>query len=165
MTDSYSPTIDDATNRIYVVQQSKGSETSEKSSSTGGTSSNSNNSGTSNSGTSSDSAQINSQQTKAKKEADKEYIEKEFTTLQGSLVLMPSEETMSLKVGDIISLDGFGKNLSGAYYISEIERTIDSSSGYTMTLTVVKTAFGGTVVKKEEKKSSGERDKPATVSK
>lgn len=159
MTDSYSPTIDDATNRIYVVQQSKDSETSEKSSSTGGTSSNSN------SGTSSDSAQINSQQTKAKKEADKEYIEKEFTTLQGSLVLMPSEETMSLKVGDIISLDGFGKNLSGAYYISEIERTIDSSSGYTMTLTVVKTAFGGTVVKKEEKKSSGERDKPATVSK
>ena len=164
MTDSYSPTIDDATNRIYVVQQSKGSETSEKSSSTGGTSSNSN-IGTSNSGTSSDSAQINSQQTKAKKEADKEYIEKEFTTLQGSLVLMPSEETMSLKVGDIISLDGFGKNLSGAYYISEIERTIDSSSGYTMTLTVVKTAFGGTVVKKEENKSSGERDKPATVSK
>lgn len=160
MTDSYSPTIDDATNRIYVVQQSKGSETSEKSSSTGGTSSNSNNSGTS-----SDSAQINSQQTKAKKEADKEYIEKEFTTLQGSLVLMPSEETMSLKVGDIISLDGFGKNLSGAYYIAEIERTIDSSSGYTMTLTVVKTAFGGKVVKKEEKKSSGERDKPATVSK
>lgn len=160
MSDSYSPTIDDATNRIYVVQQSKGSETSEKSSSTGGTSSNS-----SNSGTSSDSAQINSQQTKAKKEADKEYIEKEFTTLQGSLVLMPSEETMSLKVGDIISLDGFGKNLSGAYYIAEIERTIDSSSGYTMTLTVVKTAFGGTVVKKEEKKSSGERDKPATVSK
>ena len=78
---------------------------------------------------------------------------------------MPSEETMSLKVGDIISLDGFGKNLSGAYYISEIERTIDSSSGYTMTLTVVKTAFGGKVVKKEEKKSSGERDKPATVSK
>lgn len=163
MTDSYSPTIDDATNRIYVVQQSKGSETSEKSSSTGGTSSNSNNSN--NSGTSSDSAQINSQQTKAKKEADKEYIEKEFTTLQGSLVLMPSEETMSLKVGDIISLDGFGNNLSGAYYIAEIERTIDSSSGYTMTLTVVKTAFGGTVVKKEEKKSSGERDKPATVSK
>lgn len=156
MTDSYSPTIDDATNRIYVVQQqNKGSETS---SSTSGTSSDSN------SGTS-DSAQINSQQTKAKKEADKEYIEKEFTTLQGSLVLMPSEETMSLKVGDIISLDGFGKNLSGAYYISEIERTIDSSSGYTMTLTVVKTAFGGTVVKKEEKKSSGERDKPATVSK
>ena len=159
MTDSYSPTIDDATNRIYVVQQSKGSETSEKSSSTGGTSSNSN------SGTSSDSAQINSQQTKAKKEADKEYIEKEFTTLQGSLVLMPSEETMLLKVGGIISLDGFGKNLSGAYYIAEIERTIDSSSGYTMTLTVVKTAFGGTVVKKEENKSSGERDKPATVSK
>lgn len=159
MTDSYSPTIDDATNRIYVVQQSKGSETSEKSSSTGGTSSNSN------SGTSSDSAQINSQQTKAKKEADKEYIEKEFTTLQGSLMLMPSEETMALKVGDIISLDGFGKNLSGAYYIAEIERTIDSSSGYTMTLTVVKTAFGGKVVKKEEKKSSGERDKPATVSK
>lgn len=158
MTDSYSPTIDDATNRIYVVQQqSKGSETSSEKSSSSSTNSDK--------GSSSDSAQINSQQTKAKKEADKEYIEKEFTTLQGSLVLMPSEETMLLKVGDIISLDGFGKNLSGAYYISEIERTIDSSSGYTMTLTVVKTAFGGTVVKKEEKKSSGERDKPATVSK
>lgn len=158
MTDSYSPTIDDATNRIYVVQQqSKGSETSSEKSSSSSTNSDK--------GSSSDSAQINSQQTKVKKEADKEYIEKEFTTLQGSLVLMPSEETMLLKVGDIISLDGFGKNLSGAYYISEIERTIDSSSGYTMTLTVVKTAFGGTVVKKEEKKSSGERDKPATVSK
>lgn len=158
MTDSYSPTIDDTTNRIYVVQQqSKGSETSSEKSSSSSTNSDK--------GSSSDSAQINSQQTKVKKEADKEYIEKEFTTLQGSLVLMPSEETMLLKVGDIISLDGFGKNLSGAYYISEIERTIDSSSGYTMTLTVVKTAFGGTVVKKEEKKSSGERDKPATVSK
>lgn len=158
MTDSYSPTIDDATNRIYVVQQqSKGSETSSEKSSSSSTNSDK--------GSSSDSAQINSQQTKVKKEADKEYIEKEFTTLQGSLVLMPSEETMALKVGDIISLDGFGNNLSGAYYISEIERTIDSSSGYTMTLTVVKTAFGGTVVKKEEKKSSGERDKPATVSK
>lgn len=149
MADSYSPTIDDSTNRIYIQREENTT---------------SNNAGGSASNSGANSTQINQQQTKAKKEADKEYIEKEFTTLQGSLVLMPSEETMLIKIGDIISLDGFGKNLSGTYFVSEIERTIDSSSGYSMTLTVVKTAFGGKVVKKEEN-SSGERDKPATVEK
>lgn len=77
---------------------------------------------------------------------------------------MPSEELMLLKVGEIISLNGLGNNLSGTYYVDEINRTLDSSGGYFMELTVVKTAFGGKVVKKEENKG-GQRDKPSTVDK
>lgn len=104
-------------------------------------------------------------QTQSKNEADKEYIEKEFATLQGTLVVMPSEETMLAKIGKVVSLDGFGKHLSGNYYIKGIRREINNSTGFSMEFDVVKTAFGGKIIKKEEKSTSGEREKPKVVDK
>ena len=104
-------------------------------------------------------------QTQSKNKADKEYIDKEFTTLQGTLVVMPSEETMTAKIGKIISVSGFGKHLSGNYYIKGIRREINNSTGFSMEFDVVKTAFGGKIIKKEENSLSGEREKPKVVDK
>lgn len=104
-------------------------------------------------------------QTQSKNQADKEYIDKEFTTLQGTLVVMPSEETMTAKIGKIVSLSGFGKHLSGNYYIKGIRREINNSTGFSMEFDVVKTAFGGKIIKKEENSLSGEREKPKVVDK
>lgn len=78
-------------------------------------------------------------------EADSEYIEIEFNTLEGELNLIASPKTIKLKVGQTIMIDGVGKYLSGLYYISAVKRTIDNSSGYTHTLTVIKTGFGSSL--------------------
>lgn len=107
---------------------------------------------------------VNSQ-TQSKNLADKDYIDREFATLHGTLVVMPSERTMLAKIGQIISLEGFGKYLSGNYYIKGIRREINNSIGYSMEFEVVKTAFGGKLVKKEENSNSGEREKPKVVDK
>lgn len=97
-------------------------------------------------------------QTKSKKKADREFIEKEFTTLNGTLRLAPSCSVMSLKLGDVIQLMGLGKNLSGSYYISGITRVLNDD-GFSMSISVIKTSFGGKIVTKED---SGRQD---TVSK
>ena len=153
MSDSYSPTLDVTWNRTdgNIYENTNNNTTN-------------NTNSTSSQDKVSESAVSESQQTGVKKEADKEYIETEFTTLRGTLRLMPSEESMLIKIGDIISLNGIGKNLSGNYFVDEIQRTIDSSNGYSMELVVVKTAFGGKIVKKQED-SSGQREKPKTVEK
>lgn len=74
-------------------------------------------------------------------EADRDYIEIEFRTLVGQLRLIPTPKTISLRVGQTIELGGIGSYLSGKYFISDIRRTV-SNSGYTHTLTVIKTGFG-----------------------
>lgn len=78
-------------------------------------------------------------------EADSEYIEIEFNTLEGELNLIASPATIKLKVGQTIKIEGVGKYLSGLYYISAVKRTIDNSSGYSHTLTVIKTGFGSSL--------------------
>lgn len=89
---------------------------------------------------------------KSKKKADKEIIDQDFDTLTGELKLKPTKETMKLNVGDNIVLDGFGTYLSGTYLITGIKRTIDGSSGYSQTLTVTKTGFDSSSLKREVKK-------------
>lgn len=91
----------------------------------------------------------NDTQTKSKKKADREFIEKEFTTLTGTLDLAPSCSVMGLKLGDVIQLMGLGKNLSGSYYISGITRVLNSN-GFSMSLSVIKTSFGGKIITKED---------------
>lgn len=81
----------------------------------------------------------------SKLKADKDYIEIEFNTLQGSLVVTPSEKTMPIRVGNTVQLSGFGNYLSGQYYVSGVERHLSVDSGYTQSLTVVKTGFGDSV--------------------
>lgn len=91
----------------------------------------------SNSASADSSSKVNSQA-----KADSEYIEIEFNTLEGELNVISSKKTLPIKPGHTIDLRGVGKYLSGLYYISGVKRTLDTSSGYTHTLSVIKTGFG-----------------------
>ena len=77
----------------------------------------------------------------SKGEADREYIEQEYNTLEGDLAVIPNEKTIRIKTGDTISLLGFGKVLSGKYYVSGVKRTITKDDGYSNSLTVMKNGF------------------------
>lgn len=81
---------------------------------------------------------------KSKKKATQENDSKEFRTLQGSLKLRVNTKTIKLRVGETVRLIGLGKYLSGLYYITEISRTLDSS-GYSQSITVIKTNFTKTL--------------------
>lgn len=82
----------------------------------------------------------------AQVQAESEYIEVEYNTLQGELSIVPTDNSLKIKVGDTIKLKGVGKYLSGLYFVSEIKRTI-GSDGYNQTLTVIKTGFGDSLKK------------------
>lgn len=85
----------------------------------------------------------------------KKYNTIKLRTLSGTLNFVANENTIKLKAGDTIELKGFGKYLSGKYYIQDLTRSI-SSRGYTNSATVIKTDFGESVkvVKKTSKKKS-----------
>lgn len=88
---------------------------------------------------------------------EKEYNTIELNTLQGTLSFIANENTIKLKAGDTVKLEGLGKYLSGDYYVKEVTRQI-SSSGYTHSAVLIKTDFGkslkltGSTPKKEETK-------------
>lgn len=86
----------------------------------------------------------------------KKYNTIKLRTLTGTLNFVANENTIKLKAGDTIELKGFGKYLSGKYYIQDLTRTI-SSSGYSNSATVIKTNFGESV--KIIKKSSNKGKK------
>lgn len=73
--------------------------------------------------------------------ADAEYNTIEYNILEGELVFIVTEETIKLKAGDTIKLNGLGKYLSGDYYIVSINRSI-SNDGYSHSATVIRTNFG-----------------------
>ena len=93
----------------------------------------------------------------------KKYNDIEINTLEGALNFIVTEETIKVKAGDTIKLQGIGTHLSGSYYVKDITRQI-SSNGYSHSATLIKTDFGSeikvatssskksTTVKKEEKK-------------
>lgn len=60
---------------------------------------------------------------------EKKYNTIEINTLEGSLSFIVTEETIKLKAGDTVKLEGLGKFLSGNYYVQDVTRQI-SSSGY-----------------------------------
>ena len=72
---------------------------------------------------------------------EKQYNNIELNTLEGSLSFVATEETIQLKVGDTVKIEGIGKYLSGDYYVKELVRQI-SSNGYEHTATLIKTDFG-----------------------
>ena len=80
---------------------------------------------------------------------EKKYNTIEINTLNGSLQYIANKDTIKLKAGDTIKLEGIGTYLSGDYYVQDITRTLDSS-GYTHTATLVKTNFGKSLKKKTE---------------
>ena len=72
------------------------------------------------------------------KNKTKEY---EYRILTGKINLLVTKNTLKLKVGDTVYCKGFGKYLSGKYFINDITRTI-STSGFATSATLIRMDFG-----------------------
>lgn len=130
---------------------SKSSGSSKSSSSSGSSSSNSSNSSKGDNLSSS-----SSNKNESKGSVEKKYNTIEINTLNGTLNFIVTEETIKLKAGDTVKLQGLGKYLSGNYYVKDITRQI-SNNGYSHSATLIKTDFGNslkTVSKTSAKKNS-----------
>lgn len=100
----------------------------------------------------------------SKGSVEKKYNEIEIRTLSGTLNFIVTEQTIKLKAGDTVKLQGLGKYLSGRYYVQDITRQI-SSSGYSHSATLIKTDFGESLkVSSSEKKSKKTKGKKTTKS-
>jgi len=86
--------------------------------------------------TSGSSSKVNSS-AKATKAANEET----YNTLEGDVELQVTPTAFKLHQNNTVTLSGFGKYLTGKYYITKIVRTIDSSNNYSQTMTVIKTEF------------------------
>lgn len=74
--------------------------------------------------------------------AEREYREIEYNTLRGEAQLMPTMELMGLRYMQTVNFNGLGKYLSGAYFVESVRRTLDTSIGYSLNVTLIKTGFG-----------------------
>ena len=96
-------------------------------------------------------------------DVEKKYNTIEINTLNGSLSFIVTEETIKLKAGDTVKLNGLGKYLSGNYYVKDITRQI-SSSGYSHSATLIKTDFGKSLKVSSSKKSTKKETKKVNSS-
>ena len=92
-------------------------------------------------------------------QVEKKYNYIEVNTLSGTLNFIVNEDTIKLKAGDTVKLNGRGKYLSGNYYVKDITRQI-SSSGYSHSATLIKTDVGSSL-----KTSTKSKDKKKPVKK
>lgn len=92
-------------------------------------------------------------------QVEKKYNYIEVNTLSGTLNFIVNEDTIKLKSGDTVKLNGLGKYLSGNYYVKDITRQI-SSSGYSHSATLIKTDVGSSL-----KTSTKSKDKKKPVKK
>ena len=101
-----------------------------------------------------------SNKNESKGSVEKKYNTIEINTLNGTLNFIVTEETIKLKAGDTVKLQGLGKYLSGDYYVKDITRQI-SKNGYSHSATLIKTDFGNslkTASKTSAKKNSTKKD-------
>ena len=96
-------------------------------------------------------------------DVEKKYNTIEINTLNGTLSFIVTEETIKLKAGDTVKLNGLGKYLSGNYYVKDITRQI-SSSGYSHSATLIKTDFGKSLKISSSKKSTKKKTKKVNSS-
>ena len=85
-----------------------------------------------------------SNKNESKGSVEKQYNTIEINTLSGTLNFVASEETIKLKAGDTVKLQGLGKYLSGDYYVKDITRQV-SKKGYSHSATLIKTDFGNSL--------------------
>ena len=78
----------------------------------------------------------------AKGISNKTYVEHEHYTLEGDMELLPDTRTVKIEAGDTVNCLGFGKHLSGLYFVEEVTRSIDNSGGYSHGIRVHKNGFG-----------------------
>ena len=86
----------------------------------------------------------NSDQNSSAGSVEKKYNTIEINTLSGSLSFIVTEETIKLRAGDTVNIQGIGKYLSGSYYVQDITRQI-SSNGYSHNATLIRTDFGSSL--------------------
>lgn len=123
----------------YTYDPSTGEWT--KSTSDSGSSSNQNSSNVSASRGSDNLTSSSSDKNSSTGSVEKQYNTIEINTLSGTLSIIVNEETIKLRAGDTVSIQGIGKYLSGKYYIKDITRQV-SSNGYSHSATVIRTDFG-----------------------
>lgn len=95
---------------------------------------------------------------------EKKYNYIEVNTLSGTLSFIVTEETIKLKAGETVKLQGLGKYLSGNYYVKDITRQI-SSNGYAHSATLIKTDFGTSLKKSTTTNKKKNTNKKKTVTK
>ena len=152
---NYDPKTGEWTKTTSNSGSSSKSSGSSKSSSSSGSSSNSSNSSKGDNLSSS-----SSNKNESKGSVEKKYNTIEINTLNGTLNFIVTEETIKLKAGDTVKLQGLGKYLSGDYYVKDITRQI-SNNGYSHSATLIKTDFGEslkTASKTSAKKNSTKKD-------
>lgn len=86
--------------------------------------------------------------------AEKQYIDIEFNTLVGDMTLIPTKENMKIHTNNTIELRGVGKYLSGLFFVSEVKRTLDANSGYTLSIGLYRNGFGDSLKKAQDFNSS-----------
>lgn len=74
--------------------------------------------------------------------ASKNNKKVEFRNLVGELALRPYNHTMKVGLASTVRLMGFGKYLSGHYFVKKRSFSISGGSVMNMSLTVIKTRFG-----------------------
>lgn len=136
MARSSSYTYDPKTGKWTKSTTTNTSSSKSPSSSNNGSKSNNNTTNKSDNLTSSNSDKDSSTGT-----VEKKYNTIEINTLNGTLSFIVTEETIKLKAGDTVKLNGLGKYLSGSYYVKDMTRQI-SSNGYAHSATLIKTDFG-----------------------
>ena len=105
-----------------------------------------NNSGSknNNSGSNSNLSSNNTDNSTSTGAVEQEYNYIEINTLEGTVSVVPTIATLKVKVGDTVSLQGFGNTLSGLYYVKEVNKQINAS-GLTLTWTVMRSNFGSSL--------------------
>ena len=107
-----------------------------------------------------------SNKNESKGSVEKKYNTIEINTLNGTLNFIVTEETIKLKAGDTVKLQGLGKYLSGDYYVKDITRQV-SKNGYSHSATLIKTDFGNSLktVSKTSAKNNNNTKKDSTKKK
>ena len=100
----------------------------------------------------------------ARGKAEKQKNKSEYYTLSGNLSVLPTVKNIQIKTAQTLKLCGFGKWLSGKYYVSSITRRIDGSNGYSEDMEVLNPDFRkqikkNTSVKKKAKKKKNKKKK------
>ena len=85
---------------------------------------------------------VDSGKTNSGAKANKKSKKAEFRNLVGEVTLRPYNHTMKIGLASTVRLMGFGKYLSGHYFVKKRSFSISGNSVMNMSLTVIKTRFG-----------------------
>jgi LysM repeat protein len=66
------------------------------------------------------------------------WVESEWN-LEGTATIIPH---LSMVAGKLVTMKGFGASLSGDWWISTVTHTVDTQSGYTMQMDLMRNAMG-----------------------